>query len=143
MTAPQTLPTNRMISLPEGLSPEAPNFVIHRDFIGDARRAGGEHPLLFAKLDTRGVGVIAGRMEAGHVSERHRHTHEAVMIMIEGSGYSEVEGQKINWKAGDVYVIPAWAWHQHFNGDETTVYMACDTLPVMKSLGLVAKQSDH
>ena len=91
---------DRRIMVPEGIVPDSPAFVIHRDFIGDVRRANGDHPLLFAKLDTRGVGVIAGRMEPGHVSERHRHTHEAVMIIIEGNGYSEVEGEKVQWKAG-------------------------------------------
>jgi gentisate 1,2-dioxygenase len=128
--------------LPETLTASIPTNLMHGDFVGDLRRADGEHPILFAKLDTRGVGVIAGRMETGHVSERHRHTHEAVMIILEGEGRSEVEGQIIHWKGGDVFVIPAWAWHQHFNGEATSVYIACDTLPVMRAFGILAKQAD-
>lgn len=135
-------PGNAPFALPDGLTAAIPRHLMHENIVADVRAAAGDHPILFARLDTRGIGVIAGRMDPGHVSERHRHTHEAVMVIIAGEGRSEVEGQTLEWKAGDVFVIPAWAWHRHFNGETEAIYIACDTLPVMRAFGVTAKQAD-
>lgn len=135
-------PTNMPVALPAALTPDNPAHLLHAGLLDDIRSSTEEHPILFAALDTRGIGVIAGKMEAEHVSDRHRHTHEAVMIIVEGEGRTVVEERTLAWKAGDVFVIPAWAWHQHFCGPERAVYVACDTLPMVRAFGLAAKQGD-
>ena len=56
--------------------------------------------------------------------------------VIEGSGYSEIDGQKIAWKKGDTFCIPTWKKYQHFADDRGTVYLyRFDDKPQLKSLG--------
>jgi quercetin dioxygenase-like cupin family protein len=47
----------------------------------------------------------------------HRHTHtEAMLYVLEGSGYSEIDGKRYDWEAGDaVHVPPRMTLHEHFN----------------------------
>ena len=55
-------------------------------------------------------------------SGAHRHAGGLVIYVVEGSGYSVVEGEKHEWEAGDLMLLPLQAGgveHQHFNdGDE-------------------------
>ena len=50
----------------------------------------------------------------------HRHTHtEAMLYVLEGTGYSEIDGQRYDWSAGDaVHVPPRMTLHEHFNGSD-------------------------
>jgi gentisate 1,2-dioxygenase len=50
-------------------------------------------------------------------SSSHRHSHtEAMLYALAGSGYSEVDGRRYDWVAGDaVYVPPRMTVHEHFN----------------------------
>ena len=54
------------------------------------------------------------KMPPGGSSNIHKHG-EAVVYILEGQGYSEIQGRKVNWKAGDIVYIPHDAWHRHFN----------------------------
>lgn len=57
--------------------------------------------------------------EAPH-SGSHRHAHtEAMLYVLEGQGYSEIDGQRHDWQAGDaVHVPPRMTVHEHFNGSD-------------------------
>lgn len=60
--------------------------------------------------------------EAPH-SASHSHTHtEAMLYVLEGRGYSLIDGERHEWKAGDaVHVPPRMTLHGHFNdSDERT-----------------------
>jgi quercetin dioxygenase-like cupin family protein len=50
----------------------------------------------------------------------HRHTHtEAMLYVLEGSGYSEIDGVRYDWEAGDaVHVPPRMTLHEHFNDSD-------------------------
>ena len=48
----------------------------------------------------------------------HRHNSFAIYHIMQGKGYSIVEGEKIAWERGDTFVCPAWAMHEHFNDGE-------------------------
>lgn len=47
----------------------------------------------------------------------HKHIHtEAMLYVLEGSGYSEIDGQRYDWSQGDaVHVPPKMTTHEHFN----------------------------
>ncbi len=48
-------------------------------------------------------------------SHKHAHT-EAMLYVLEGTGYSEIDGKRYDWEAGDaVHVPPKMTVHQHFN----------------------------
>ena len=50
----------------------------------------------------------------------HRHTHtEAMLYVLEGKGYSEIDGKRYDWEAGDaVHVPPRMTLHEHFNDSD-------------------------
>jgi hypothetical protein len=53
-------------------------------------------------------------------SGRHRHQGGLVIYVIEGRGYSEVDGERIDWRKGDLLLLPLkpeGVEHQHFNLD--------------------------
>lgn len=53
-------------------------------------------------------------------SSSHRHSHtEAMLYVLEGSGYSVVDGVRHDWAAGDaVHVPPKMTDHEHFNDSD-------------------------
>lgn len=54
--------------------------------------------------------------EVPHTSS-HCHSHtEAVLYVLEGTGFSEIDGEHYDWEAGDaVHVPPKMTRHEHFN----------------------------
>lgn len=79
----------------------------------------------------------------GGKSVNHRHTTEAVIYIVKGRGYTVLsyEGgsqHRLDWEEGDMFGVPLWAWHQHFNGSatETVRYLAIQDTFAVKALGL-------
>ena len=53
-------------------------------------------------------------------SGKHRHQGGLVIYVLEGKGYSIVEGERIDWEKGDLVLLPLnpnEVEHQHFNLD--------------------------
>ena len=51
-------------------------------------------------------------------SGKHRHQGGLVIYVITGKGYSVVDGERIDWQAGDLLLLPIKSGgveHQHFN----------------------------
>lgn len=53
-------------------------------------------------------------------SRSHRHAHtEAFLYVLEGRGYSEIDGERYDWEEGDaVHVPPRMTWHEHANDSD-------------------------
>ncbi len=54
-------------------------------------------------------------------SGRHRHQGGLVIYILEGEGYSVVDGEHHDWEAGDLMLLPlkrGGVDHQHFNKDD-------------------------
>ena len=67
----------------------------------------------------------------------HRHTSSAVFHVFQGEGYTVIDGQKFEWREGDFFVVPTWAWHEFANqGSEEAILFSIQDIPVMKSLSL-------
>lgn len=61
----------------------------------------------------------------------HRHSSAAMNYYLRGNGYSKVNGEKIEWKAGDLlFSAPGWAMHSHHSGDETTSALTIQDHPL-------------
>ena len=77
-------------------------------------------------------------LPAGFKGKAHKHTGSFVYQCAKGSGYSIINGQRLNWKERDIFCVPSWAWHEHHNLSETED--AClfnfNDLPVIEGLGL-------
>src|SRR5262245_13987428 len=51
-------------------------------------------------------------------SGRHVHQGGLVIFVLEGEGYSIVDGERVDWEAGDLILLPTkpdGVEHQHFN----------------------------
>jgi quercetin dioxygenase-like cupin family protein len=64
--------------------------------------------------------AITNIFEETPKTRSHSHTHtEAMLYVLEGSGYSEIDGKRYDWVAGDaVHVPPKMTMHEHFNNSE-------------------------
>lgn len=88
------------------------------------------------------IGANAQLLRPGEHTQAHRHTMEVVYQVVEGSGYSVINGLRFNWEKNDIFVIPKWAFHEHANGSKTEA--AClfsySDGPVMQALGLYREE---
>lgn len=81
------------------------------------------------------IGGSAERLDA-RASPSIRETASSVYHVIEGKGYSEIDGKKYSWKRGDTFCVPSWNRYQHFVAEEKTVYLyRFDDKPMLKALG--------
>lgn len=56
-----------------------------------------------------------------HRSGKHAHL-EAVVYAVDGRGYTEMNGQRVHWEAGDLLYVPPAMWeHQHTNDNPEPV----------------------
>jgi gentisate 1,2-dioxygenase len=53
----------------------------------------------------------------------HRHTPGAIRFVLEGEGvWTTVDGDACDMGPGDLILTPAWAWHDHVNGGDSTMF---------------------
>jgi gentisate 1,2-dioxygenase len=77
-------------------------------------------------------------LRPGIHTKAHRHSTSSVQQVFRGEGYTVVDGVRIDWKEGDFFVLPPWAWHEHINtspSNEAVVFSVSD-LPTLEALGL-------
>jgi len=67
-------------------------------------------PLAAEVLDPRMV-----RIPAGKFNEKHKHAHETVIHVLEGSGRVLVDDRAFAVSPGDTVLVPRWALHQTQN----------------------------
>lgn len=59
----------------------------------------------------------------GEVARSHRHTPNALRLILEGRGtYTVVDGTQVEMRPGDVLLTPSMAWHSHANGGNEDCY---------------------
>lgn len=66
----------------------------------------------------RGWNVFAHRIR--RQGGKHVHQGGTVIFVLEGKGYSVVDGKRVDWEAGDLIMLPikpGGVEHQHFNLD--------------------------
>jgi quercetin dioxygenase-like cupin family protein len=103
-----------------------------------------KHPVFFVDLPSHAISMTIGWLEPGQSSNKHRHTYETILYVLEGEGYSEIQGKRISWKQGDAVYIPVWAWHNHVNTHPTARarYLACENAPMLQNMGGVALREE-
>ena len=77
-------------------------------------------------------------LAAGMHTEAHRHTSSAVYHVARGSGYSVIDGERVDWGEKDTFALPGWAVHEHVNAsnsDQAILFSFTDE-PVLRALGL-------
>lgn len=85
-------------------------------------RSNGTTPNFFATITIRPPGII---------DRPHRHVSSAINYYFAGSGYSVVEGQRYEWRAGDLMVsAPGWAVHNHASYAEPVYELTIQDQPL-------------
>lgn len=78
-------------------------------------------------------------------SGKHRHQGGIVIYVLDGEGYSVVDGERIDWKKGDLLLLPIkprGVEHQHYNlreGEECK-WMAFVYFPIMEHVAMEITQ---
>src|SRR5579885_626177 len=79
---------------------------------------------------TRIIDALVHEVDPGVVSTIHRHSWDAVMLIVEGHGWTEVNGVRYDYRPWDTIYLPAWAWHRQGNdGNKTARFMTFGTEP--------------
>jgi gentisate 1,2-dioxygenase len=61
--------------------------------------------------------------------------------VVEGTGYSMVGGQRLDWEDKDVFTVPTWTFCEHVNsGDRPAFLFSFNDAPVMKALSLYREE---
>jgi gentisate 1,2-dioxygenase len=87
----------------------------------DTGEAGGVFPSIFLGIQIFGPGehIVA-----------HRHNSYALYHIIQGEGYSVLDGQRFDWKRGDTFGCPPMASHEHINtGSEPAIQYVIQDMP--------------
>lgn len=73
---------------------------------------------------------------AATTSTVHRHSWDAIMFVTQGSGWTEIDGQRIEWQPWDTLHLPGWAWHRHGNdGDRPAQFVTWSVEPMYEAFG--------
>jgi gentisate 1,2-dioxygenase len=64
----------------------------------------------------------------------HRATANNIYAIVKGIGTSTIDGERFEWKRGDVLAAPAWRPHFHEAADDALMLRVTDE-PVMQTLG--------
>jgi gentisate 1,2-dioxygenase len=81
-------------------------------------------------------------------SGRHVHQGGLVIFVLEGEGYSIVDGERVDWEAGDLILLPTkpdGVEHQHFNKDVDAgcKWIAFCYMPLLDEVGLYIQQKEN
>ncbi len=119
------------------LHPNVESAGMHQGFSTERK-----HPVFFVDLPTVALSMTIGGLLPGQVTNKHRHTYETVIYVVEGAGYTVIEDRRVEWKAGDALYIPVWAWHNHGNLSDTEParYIACENAPMLQNLGVALRE---
>jgi gentisate 1,2-dioxygenase len=66
-----------------------------------------------------------------------RYTASTVYTVLEGRGYTDVNGKRLAWERNDILVVPANMWRRHVNLDaaaDALLYLLTDE-PLLKAIG--------
>lgn len=69
----------------------------------------------------------------GETAPAHRHLAFACRFIIDGEGFTAVEGKKMPLVRGDVVTTPIWHWHDHGNESrEPVIWLDMLNLPLFR-----------
>lgn len=109
------------------------------DFMGDGRGA-----VSLVNKDTGDkygvsptINAVVQVLAPGEHNNPHKHSNLAIFIVFEGEGYSIIDGEKIEWEKGDVFLAPAWLSHEHCNTSdhEKAVLYTIQDVPTVSGMG--------
>jgi gentisate 1,2-dioxygenase len=81
--------------------------------------------------------LLTGRRKTG----AHRHNSTTFYHVFQGEGSTEVEGERIDWSQGDIFLVPPWTWHRHENRlSDDAILFSVDDWPARSVLGFYREE---
>lgn len=88
------------------------------------------------------IGCRIQMIRRGIRTKAHRHSSVSVYHVFRGTGATVVDGIQVDWKRGDFFVVPPYAWHEHHNAsDENCVLFSTTDHPVLDVLRLYREEA--
>ncbi len=82
------------------------------------------------------LGCYLQMVRPGVRTRAHRETSSAICHVVAGSGYTEIDGVRHDWREGDFLAIPPRAAHAHGNGGSApAILFSFQDVPLLKTLG--------
>lgn len=97
-----------------------------------AGRFGRQIPLAVGAMET--IGLFMLRLERGERTKAVQTTANNVYSVVRGSGETVVDGERFEWRRGDVVVAPAWRPHEHHAAEDSVLFRVTDE-PLLAALG--------
>ncbi len=86
---------------------------------------------------TRTMDALAHEFEPGSRTTVHRHSWDAMVFVVAGWGWTEIDGERVDWGPGDSLHLPASAWHRSGNDGTTTArYLTFSSEPMLDTMGM-------
>ena len=81
-------------------------------------------------------------------SGKHRHQGGVIIYVLEGKGYSIIDGERVDWKEGDLVLLPLKpeeVVHQHFNEDpdKPATWIAFYSIPIAEHIAAEMEQIEN
>ena len=81
-------------------------------------------------------------LRPGERSKARRGVCRTNYHVVEGTGYSVVGDQRLDWEDKDVFTVPTWTFCEHVNsGDRPAFLFSFSDAPVMQALSLYREQT--
>ena len=89
------------------------------------------------KLDSSAIPtmeIYVEKFAAKSKTNPNKSTSGRLFICVEGSGYTEVDEKKFDWRRGNVIAVPSWHNFSHFSETESILFEINDE-PVIQAFG--------
>ncbi len=112
---------------------------------GDDDPCDGIHLMLASPVDggptLPTIAWHAQLLKPAQKTHSHRHNSTTFYFAFEGAGRLVIEGENLDFGQGDIFAVPAWAWHHLENdGAGETILFSIDDWPAMTKLGFYRKE---
>jgi gentisate 1,2-dioxygenase len=87
------------------------------------------------------MGCHVQLIRPGEHLQARRTTGSAVFCVVQGQGFSVIDGEQFVWSKGDVIALPSWALCEHANtASEDAVLFSIRDRPVIEALGFYREE---
>lgn len=85
------------------------------------------------------MGTRMQHLPKGFSTKAQRHTHSTIYHVHRGEGYTVINGIRFDWKQGDYFVVPNWAWSEHHAMLDSYLFSVND-IPIMERFDLEQRE---
>jgi gentisate 1,2-dioxygenase len=86
------------------------------------------------------IATWAQLLPKGFVTQPHRSTDGTVMVVVEGKGWSLIDGERYDWGPNDILVAPSWRTVVH-HPEEEAVFFCWSDRSVQEAFGFWREQT--